>query len=180
MKRASPAPSVPAAARTRLLSALLPAPLLSVLLFVLWLLLVRAPGAGDVLLGALLAVAIPVLTAPLRPLPVRVRRPIVILRLVRDVVVDVVIANVRVAGVVLRARRTLPPSAFVRVPLELRDANGLAALAVITTITPGTVWCEMALDRSAILLHVLEVDDEAAFVRQFKARYERPLIEIFQ
>jgi multicomponent K+:H+ antiporter subunit E len=171
---------VPSASRTRPRVLLLPAPLLSVLLFVLWLLLVRAPGAGDVLLGALLALAIPVLTAPLRPLPVRVRRPGVILRLVRDVVIDVVIANVRVAAAVLRAGRALPHSAFVRVPLELRDGNGLAALAVITTITPGTVWCEMALDRSAILLHVLQVDDEAAFVGQFKARYERPLIEIFE
>ena len=61
-----------------------------------------------------------------------------------------------------------------------RDANGLAALAVITTIVPGTVWSELALDRSAFLLHVFDLDDEASFIAWFKSRYERPLMEIFQ
>ena len=68
----------------------------------------------------------------------------------------------------------------MRIPLELRDPGALATLAVVTTIVPGTVWCELALDRSAVLLHVLEVDDEAAFVAHYKARYERPLMEIFR
>ena len=61
-----------------------------------------------------------------------------------------------------------------------RWLNVLAALAVITTVVPGTVWSELAIDRSAVLLHVFDVDDQAAFVARYKARYERPLIEIFQ
>ena len=69
---------------------------------------------------------------------------------------------------------------FVRIPLELRDANGLAVLAMVTTIVPGTVWCELALDRSALLLHVFDVDDAAAFIDRYKRRYERPLIAIFE
>ena len=68
----------------------------------------------------------------------------------------------------------------MRVPLDLDDANGLAVLAVITTIVPGTVWCELAVDRSALLLHVFDLDDEDAFVARYKARYERPLMEIFE
>ena len=50
---------------------------------------------------------------------------------------------------------------------------------MITSIVPGTVWCELSNDRSAVLLHVLEPGDEAAFVADYKARYERPLKEIF-
>ena len=65
-------------------------------------------------------------------------------------------------------------------PLALRDPNALAALAVITTIIPGTVWSELALDRSVLLLHVFDVEDEPAFIAHFKARYERPLREIFE
>ena len=65
------------------------------------------------------------------------------------------------------------------VPLELHDPLGLAALSMVTTVVPGTVWSELALDRSALLLHVWDVDDEAAFVAHFKARYEKPLVEIF-
>ena len=45
----------------------LPAPLLSAGLFVLWLLLNQSLGAGQVLLGVAVAIAMPVLMAPLRP-----------------------------------------------------------------------------------------------------------------
>ena len=59
----------------------LPAPLLSVFLLVLWLLLSGSLDAGALLLGAALALALPVLSAPLRPFAVRMRRPGVVLRL---------------------------------------------------------------------------------------------------
>jgi multicomponent K+:H+ antiporter subunit E len=64
--------------------------------------------------------------------------------------------------------------------LDLRDANGLAALSMICTVVPGTVWAELALDRSVLLMHVFDLDDEAAFIAHFKTTYERPLLEIFQ
>jgi multicomponent K+:H+ antiporter subunit E len=51
---------------------------------------------------------------------------------------------------------------------------------MITTVVPGTVWSELALDRSILLLHVFDLDDEALFIEHFKATYERPLMEIFE
>jgi multicomponent K+:H+ antiporter subunit E len=42
------------------------------------------------------------------------------------------------------------------------------------------VWSELALDRGMLMLHVFDVDDHAAFAAGFKARYERPLLEIFE
>ena len=51
---------------------------------------------------------------------------------------------------------------------------------MVTTIVPGTVWSELALDRSTLLLHVWDVPDETAFVARYKARYEQPLCEIFE
>ena len=157
-----------------------PAPLLSGFLFVLWLLLSGSLDPGALLLGAAVALAAPILSAPLRPTPVRIRRPVLILRLFAIVMCDVVVSNLAVAVGVLRAGRNGPSSAFVVIPLHLRDANGLAALAMITTIVPGTVWCELAPDRSALLLHVFNVQDEARFIAHYKARYELPLVEIFE
>jgi len=157
-----------------------PAPLLSAALFVLWLLLNESLAAGELVLGAVVAIAAPWLSAPLRPVPVRIRHPWVALRLFARVVQDVVVSNVQVAWQVVVPRSRPPRAAFVAVPLELRDPNALAALAVITTITPGTAWSELALDRSVLLLHVFDVDDEPAFIAHFKARYEEPLREIFE
>lgn len=157
---------------------ILPAPLLSAALFALWLLLNESLSPGHLLLAALVALALPLLVAPLRPLPVRIRRPRVLLRLIAAVGHDVVQSSLQVAFSVLRARA--PHSAFVTIPLELRDAHALASLAVITTVVPGTVWCELAADRSAVRLHVFDVVDVAAFTLHYKQRYEHPLQEIFE
>jgi multicomponent K+:H+ antiporter subunit E len=158
----------------------LPSPLLSAALFGLWLLLSESLAAGDLLLAALVALALPPLTAPLRPASGRVRRPLVLARLVFAVGHDVLRSGLAVARGVLFSGRRAPRSAFVVIPLELRDAQALAALAVITTVVPGTVWSELAPDRSALILHVFDLADEAHFIAHYKARYERPLQEIFE
>lgn len=158
---------------------LLPAPLLSAALLAMWLVLNSSVGPGHVLLGAILAVALPWIAAPLRPLAVRVRRPGAALRLTAAVLRDVIASNLDVAWSVVKGSRA-PRAGFVRIPLELRDPSGLAALAIITTVVPGTVWSELAPDRSAVLLHVFDLDDEASFVEHYKSRYERPLREIFE
>ena len=157
-----------------------PAPLLSAGLFVAWLWLNPPFGLGPVLLGGALALVMPALMAPLRPRAGPLRRPGVLLRLILLVGGDVVLSALSVGLGVLRACRRPPRGRFVVIPLQLRNAQALAALAMITTVVPGTVWCELAPDRSALLLHVFDLGDEAAFIAHFKARYERPLQEIFE
>lgn len=163
-----------------LLRRILPAPLSSLALFVAWLLLARAPGATDLALAVVLSLGVPHLLPGLRMHGMRVRRPLVFVRYVFAVCRDVVASNLTVGWGTLRWGARPPAHAFVVVPLELRDPVGLAVLAMVTTIVPGTVWSELALDRSAILLHVWDVPDEPAFVARFKARYENPLREIFE
>ncbi|MEZ5606808.1 MAG: Na+/H+ antiporter subunit E [Burkholderiaceae bacterium] len=159
---------------------LFPAPLLSAALIALWLLLNASLAVGDVMLAVGLGLVVPALLAPLRPARPRIRHPLKVLRLIAVVGRDVLESNI----VVLRTLVTRPGrptrARFVRVPLQLRDPSGLAALAVITTVVPGTVWCELARDGSALLLHVWDVPDEAAFVAHYTQRYEQPLREIFE
>lgn len=157
----------------------LPAPWLSLGIFAGWLLLNQSLDAADALLAALVALVMPLLMAPLRPAGGPLRRWGVLAGLILRVGRDVVISAVEVAFGVLRANQRPPRSAFVRVPLDLRDSHALAALAIITAVVPGTVWSELAPDHSALLLHVFDVPDEAAFIEHFKHTYERPLLEIF-
>ena len=164
----------------KLLRALLPAPLLSGLLLVVWLVLARGVTAGQLTVGLLLALGIPPVLSRLRLKGTRLRRPDVLVRFIMRVACDVVMSNFAVAKGVLRWRWHKPSSRFVVIPLDLRDPAGLAALALVTTIVPGTVWSELSADRGALLLHVWDVHEESDFVRQFKARYEQPLREIFE
>lgn len=170
----------PRTAPSRPLARLVPAPLLSVALLGLWLLLNRSLGAGHLVLGAVLALGIPLVTAGLRPLPVRIRRPGMVLRLALAVAADTVQSNFAVVRLLLAPGRRRHPPGFVHVPLDVRDPNALAVLAMIVCITPGTAWAELSPARSMLLLHVLERDDAEAIVATIKQRYERPLMEIFE
>jgi len=159
---------------------LLPSPWLSLGLLGGWLLLTRSFSVGQVLMGIAVAVVIPLLMAPLRPRPGRLRRWGLLLRLILRVGRDVLRSGLQVAVGVWRASSHPPRGTFVVVPLSLRDEHALAALSMITAVVPGTVWTELAPDRSALLLHVFNLDDEAAFIHHFKTDYEQPLKEIFE
>lgn len=164
----------------KLLHRAFPAPLLSLVLCVLWLLLNRSLSAGNILLGAAAGLAIPVLTGGLRPSHPRIRRLFTALRLALRVVADTTRSNLEVTRFLLLPRQRRHPSGFVHIPLTLRDPHGLAVLSMISCITPGTAWAELAMDRSVLLMHVLELDDAAAFAEHIKQRYEQPLVEIFE
>lgn len=159
---------------------LVPMPLTSGGLLAAWLLLARSTSLGQVLLGLGLALVIPHFTPNLRLTGARVRRPLVIVRFLVRVGWDVIASNANVAAGIIAWAWREPRSEFVVVPLDLRDPVGLAVLSMVTTIVPGTVWSELALDRSALLLHVWDLRDEQAFIALFKARYEAPLREIFE
>ena len=159
---------------------LLPSPWLSLGLFGGWLLLTRSFSLGQVLLGALVATLVPQMTQSLRPTPVRIRHLGVAFRLFMQVGWDVIVWNWRVLLGTLATRERLPRGGFITVPLDLRDPSGLAVLAAIMCVIPGTIWSELALDRSALLVHMFDMDDAQAEIDLIKQRYERPLMEIFE
>ncbi len=162
-----------------ILRKIVPAPLSTAALVVIWVVLARSARLEQFLLGLCFGVVIPLATARLSP-RARVGRPLVVARYVVTVGYDVVVSCFQVAKGVVVSPWRLPRARFVVVPLELRDDVGLAALAMVTTIVPGTVWSELSIDRSAMLLHVWDVVDEESFVAHFKKRYEAPLKEIFE
>ena len=160
---------------------LLPAPVLSTLLFGAWLMLNGSVSVGHLLLGAALALALPWWSRRYDPDAARLRRVGVALRLLGTVLRDIVVSNVEVARRVLGPERVLRP-AFVWVPLDIRSPYGMATFAGIITLTPGTVSSEITPDRAHLLVHVLHCPDDetaSAMVLQMKARYEAPLKEVF-
>jgi multicomponent K+:H+ antiporter subunit E len=156
----------------------LPHPVVSLVLFAEWLLLSMSVEPAHLLLAAALAVGVPLLLRPFAPVPVRVRAPATAVRLAVRVLGDIVASNVQVAIGILGPEKALRLR-FVWVPLELRHPAGVAALAGIVTMTPGTVSADLSPDGAHLLVHALDVPDEAALVAQIKSRYEAPLKEIF-
>ncbi|WP_224365356.1 Na+/H+ antiporter subunit E [Hyalangium versicolor] len=159
---------------------LIPSPVLSVALLLLWLLLMQSLSAGTLVLGIALALFWPMVAVRLRPTPVRLRRPLVMARLFCRMVLEMLRSNAEVAWAILTRRSRDIPSGFVLVPLELRDPNGLAVLAVLVTFTPGTAWAQLSADQRFLLLHVLAMQSEPDLVAFIKQHFERPLREIFE
>jgi multicomponent K+:H+ antiporter subunit E len=164
---------------SKLRARLLPAPVLSLVLWASWLMLNESASVGHVLLGAALAIAIPWFTERFRPDRPRLRGPGTVVRLAAVVLFDIVKSNVVVARQVLGPESRLRP-AFVWVPLDIRDPHGIVALAGIITLTPGTLSSELSDDRRHLLVHAFNVDDPEALVAEIKQRYEAPLREIFE
>lgn len=159
---------------------LLPFPLQSAGLLVLWLLLNQTLSLGHFLLGALLALAGGWIMSALDVPKGRVRRPAMILRLASLVLADIVRSNIAVARIVLGFGGRKLTSGFVLIPLDLRNPYGLAALACIITSTPGTLWVNFDAAKGTLTIHVLDLVDESEWIRTIKDRYERHLLEIFE
>jgi multicomponent K+:H+ antiporter subunit E len=158
---------------------LLPFPVVSAGLLVLWLLLNQTVSLGHVLLGGAVAV-VGGWTLTLLELPrTRAGRLGAVCRLTARVLIDITHSNLAVARIILGLAPRQRTSGFVAIPLELRDPYGLAALACIITSTPGTLWVDLDPASGTLTIHVLDLIDEAEWVRTIKDRYERLLLEIF-
>jgi multicomponent K+:H+ antiporter subunit E len=159
------------------MSRAIPYPVLTAALVLMWLLLTRF-SLGHLLLGTAVALIAGKSMAALQPAKPRLRRWDLIPELAGAVFVDIVRSNLEVAWLILTGRGRRP--GFVEIPLQLRDPTALALLGIIATATPGTAWIQYDTGGGTLLLHVLDLDDEAHFVDLFKHRYERLLMEIFE
>lgn len=162
-----------------MLRRLLPHPLLTPALAVIWLLLVNSAAPGHILLGLFFGWAIPLFTLRFWPEAVQIRRPLTLLRFIAVVLHDIVVANLVVARRILGDPAALRP-AFVEVPLALKTDLAISLLANTICLTPGTLSAKLAPDRRHLLVHGLHVPDPAALVAEIKRRYEAPLKEVFE
>ena len=158
----------------------LPHPVLSVALVLVWLLLQNSFDLGNLLLGLVLGLCIPLWTSGLWPKPLRVRSWGAGLRYSVMVIRVIVVANIDVARLILFRRSSELRTRWVSVPLELSSPEAITVLAGTVTMTPGTVSCDLSADGRHLLVHCLDAPDAEQIVREIKTRYEARLKEIFE
>jgi len=162
------------------MSRIIPHPLLSAALVLMWLLLTRF-SLGHLVLGTLIALVAGWTVERLHPARPRIRRWAAIPQLMGIVVWDILKSNITVARVLLLGpNHPSYHSGFVELHLTLRDQNALALLAMILTATPGTAWLEYEGEDGRLLLHVLDLRSEDDWQTLIRKRYETLLLEIFE
>lgn len=176
-----------------------PAPLASVLLALLWLVLNGSLASGQLVLAGLIGLALPVLASAWEwrgEAPVADRRPAAVragasgrqialaARLGGRLLVDIVVANLVVARKILFSREAALHPALISIPLRLDSPTAVAALAGIVTLTPGTLSADIeepAGKRGFVLVvHALDAPDPQALAEEVRERYEELLLEMIR
>jgi multicomponent K+:H+ antiporter subunit E len=163
-----------------MIARILPHPLLTLTLVVVWQMLVNYVSLGTLVFGLILGIVIPLITAAYWTDRPRLKNPAMIVEFVLVVLWDIVVANVVVAKTILFTRNAAMRPTWVTVPLDLRTPEAITVLAGTITMTPGTVSSDIAADGRSLLVHCLNAPDPDAVVAEIKHRYERRLKEIFE
>ena len=163
-----------------MLQRILPHPLMSVTIAIVWVLLVNDFSAGSFVLGVILGVAIPKMLSAYWPDRPRLSNPLMIAEYAAIVLWDIVLSNIQVAYLILSRRGPSLRSRFITIPLDLKSPEAITVLAGTITMTPGTLSSDLSADGRSLLVHCLETDDPDGTVATIKSRYERRLKEIFE
>ncbi len=158
---------------------MIPHPLLSLALLLMWLLL-NDFTLGHLVLGSVVAIFGGWAMASLRPDKPKMKKWYLLPKLFLIVFVDIIRSNAAVAVLMLSGKRREQTSGFITVPLEIEHPTALAIMAVILTSTPGSAWLAYDERRKTVLIHVLDLIDEEQWVANIKHRYERLLLEIIE
>lgn len=163
-----------------MLARLIPHPVLSATLVLVWLALVNTVSLGNLILGGFFGFVVPLITAAYWPDRPTLKKPLGIAEYIVIAIWDIVLANIEVAAIILFKSNRDIHSKWINVPLELTSPEAITVLAGTITMTPGTVSATLSADGGCILVHCLHTDDPDGVRDAIKARYERRLKEIFQ
>ncbi|WP_020558730.1 Na+/H+ antiporter subunit E [Thiofilum flexile] len=158
---------------------LIPHPILSVMLIIIWLLLNNDFSVGQMVLGAILGVVIPIITTGFWPDQVDAQKPWLWVKFFGVVIYDIIAANILVARWILGRSQTLRP-AFMELTIELTSPLAISILASTISLTPGTVSCSLSADKRRLLIHSLHVENISIALVQMHERYQKPLLEMIK
>jgi multicomponent Na+:H+ antiporter subunit E len=86
-------------------------------------------------------------------------------------IVELVLANLRVARDVLSPRMRISPG-VIAVPLDIRGPVEITAMANLLSLTPGTMSLDVSRDRTVLYVHGMWLDDPDEVRREIKEGFE--------
>jgi multicomponent Na+:H+ antiporter subunit E len=90
---------------------------------------------------------------------------------------ELVLSSLQVAYDVITPEDKREP-AIVSVPLDVRSDLGIALLANLVTLTPGTLALGLSTDRRELLVHAMFAPDDESLRHDIKDGYERRIMEL--
>ena len=91
---------------------------------------------------------------------------------------ELLLANFRVAGDVLRGSRMAP--AVVAIPLDITSDGEILLLSMLINITPGSVTIDLSDDRRTLYVHVMHMKSAEQTRQEIKGGFERRVKLLFE
>lgn len=92
---------------------------------------------------------------------------------------ELLLANLRVAYDIVTPHHYMRPG-IVAVPLEAETDWEVTFLAMLVTLTPGTISIDVSADRQILYVHAMYIDDAERLRREIKDGYERRVLELLR
>lgn len=92
---------------------------------------------------------------------------------------ELVISTLRIAYDVLTPTHYMRP-AVVGIPLDAQTDAEIAMLAIVVTLTPGTMALDVSEDRKTLWIHGMYVPDPNALRKSIKQGFERRILELLR
>lgn len=92
---------------------------------------------------------------------------------------EVVVAALRIAYDVLTPTHRMRP-AVLAIPLEVESEGGITFLALVVSLTPGTLALDVSSDRKLLYIHAMYASDPEAIRRDIKQGFERRILELLR
>lgn len=92
---------------------------------------------------------------------------------------ELCISTLRISYDVLTPTHYMRP-AIIRIPLDAKTDAEIAMLAVVVTLTPGTMALDVSTDRQSLYIHAMYVPDPNALRITIKRGFERRILELLR
>lgn len=151
---------------------------INLLLAFLWAAIIGPFSVANLFAGFVLGYIVLRAAAGARERPRYVRQVIATIGLTYFTIIEIIKANVRVAYYTVSSLGSLNPAVLtVELEPDVTDAE-VTLLAILVTLTPGTLTLDVTGNNEKMIVHFMHVDDRDAAIREIKDGFERRILEM--
>lgn len=142
-----------------------------------WMLFQNSFTFVDFVIGYIIGIIALYFARPLLGYTFYMRRVVAAIKLFFLFLKELVVANIDVLKVVLSPKLNVS-SSIIAVPTKLESKGEITLLAVLITLTPGTLSMDFSDDSQTIYIHALDAPDREQFIKDIQQTFERAIMEV--
>jgi len=105
------------------------------------------------------------------------RRLIMAVKLILIFIYEIFTSSIIVLKQILSPKLNLTPG-IISYKTELQTAGEVTTLALLLTLTPGSVVMEVSPDENVLYIHAIDVENSKEFLFQSLKKFEKAIMEV--